>query len=51
MRAGELPENFHQRVLDLEIQMQIKPDSEDQGTVIKISELMGLYSVSIGFCY
>ena len=51
MRAGELPENFHQRVLDLEIQMQIKPDSEDQGTVVKISELMGLYSVSIGFCY
>lgn len=48
-REGELPKDFHQRVLDLEIQMQVKPDSEDQSTVKKISELMGLYSAAIEY--
>ena len=47
---GKLPSNFHQRVIDLENEMQEKPSSEDQA-IKKLSNLMGLYSTAIEYYF
>ena len=45
--APSLPPNFHERVIDLEINIEGREFSEDEGALVTmISELMGLYSVS-----
>lgn len=41
-----LPPNFHERVVDLEMNIEGREFSEDEGALVAmISELMGLYSV------
>ena len=41
-----MPENFAERVMDLENQMQLKPEDESQ-TIKKLGELMSLYAAAI----
>ena len=45
--AGCLPEDFHQRVVDLEIKLEMKGVQEDDQQLAHISELMSLYSAAI----
>lgn len=46
-QAGVLPDDFHQKVFDLEIKMEIGTEKmDDQQQVEVIANLMGLYSVS-----
>ena len=46
-KAGTLPENFHKRVVDMEIQLAIRgKQAADEAYAAQILELMGLYSVS-----
>ena len=46
-RAGVLPDDFHQKVFDLEIKMDVGGESIDAEQQVKIiSSLMSLYSVS-----
>lgn len=46
VKDGELPENFHQRLLDMEIKVQAISPEQDIENINKI-ELMGLYSAAI----
>ena len=46
-RPNILPKDFHQRVVDLEIKLELKGVADDNEQVKQIRELMGLYSVSI----
>lgn len=42
-----LPANFHERVVELEMNIEGREFSEDEGALVAmISELMGLYSVN-----
>ena len=46
-KAGMLPEDFHQRVVDLEIKLEMKGVADDDQQLANISELMSLYSAAI----
>lgn len=46
-KVGTLPENFHKRVVDMEIQLAIRGrQAADEAYAAQILELMSLYSVS-----
>lgn len=46
-QAGVLPDDFHQKVFDLEIKLDVGTEKmDDQQQVEVIANLMGLYSVS-----
>ena len=47
---GELPPDFHKRVVDLEIKIEmhgVKQDKDNDGQIKLLSDLMQLYSVSV----
>jgi len=46
-QAGDLPEDFHKRVVDLEIKVEMKGVKQDESQIVMLSELMGLYSAAI----
>ena len=46
-KAGQLPEDFHERVVDLEIKLEMKGVADDDQQLANISELMSLYSAAI----
>lgn len=49
-KVGTLPENFHKRVVDMEIQLAIRGrQAADEAYAAQILELMSLYSAAIEF--
>jgi len=48
-RPNILPKDFHQRVVDLEIKLELKGVADDNEQVKQIRELMGLYSNAIEY--
>lgn len=49
-KTGTLPENFFQRVVDMEIQLEIRgKQTADEAYAAQILELMSLYSAAIEY--